>query len=124
MRDCTASVRDISAQLVVGLIRRISVSATHKVVQRLFCNSLPSVQINGVVQKRGFSGNTGVAIPPSIIWDIVYGRGMTEAYLTSAGSGAKRLRLPKPKQREPMWVSLTRHQLFGAFAHQLSNSAA
>ena len=48
----------------------------------------------------------------------------TEAGVAPAGSGPQKLRLPKPKQREPMRVSLSRHQLLGTFSHPLSNSAA
>ena len=53
-----------------------------------------------------------------VIWNL------TEACFAPAGSGAQRLQLPEPKQREPMRMVLSGHQLFGTFALPLSNCAA
>ena len=47
-----------------------------------------------------------------------------EACFTSGGSSPQRLRLPEPKQREPMRMRLTRHQLLGTLARPIRNPAA
>ena len=43
---------------------------------------------------------------------------------TPVGSGPQRLRLPEPKQREPMRMLVICHQLLRTFAHTLRNPAA
>ena len=49
---------------------------------------------------------------------------MTEACVAPAGSALQRLQIPEPKQREPVRMPLSRHQLLGTFALPLSDSAA
>jgi hypothetical protein len=79
----------------------------------------------GVVQKRLFSGNTGVIIsPPRVLGFCDKSGSLMAAWFAAAGSGPQRLRLSEAKQREPVRVRLPRHQLLGTLANSLSNSAA